>query len=87
MNGIVDRIQEDQKTALKARERERVSALRLLSSELTNKRIELGRDLTDDDAIDVLTRALKQRRDLQELVLFALSDDYFALRARLYGSP
>ena len=66
MNGIVDRIQEDQKTALKARERERVSALRLLSSELTNKRIELGRDLTDDDAIDVLTRALKQRRESEE---------------------
>lgn len=66
MNGIVDRIQEDQKTALKARERERVSALRLLSSELTNKRIELGRVLTDDDAIDVLTRALKQRRESEE---------------------
>lgn len=66
MNGIVDRIQEDQKTALKARDRERVSALRLLSSELTNKRIELGRDLTDDDAIDVLTRALKQRRESEE---------------------
>ena len=66
MNGIVDRIQEDQKTALKARERERVSALRLLSSELTNKRIELGRNLTDDDAIDVLTRALKQRRESEE---------------------
>ena len=66
MNGIVDRIQQDQKTALKARERERVSALRLLSSELTNKRIELGRDLTDDDAIAVLTRALKQRRESEE---------------------
>lgn len=66
MNGIVDRIQADQKTALKARERERVSALRLLSSELTNKRIELGRDLTDEDAIEVLTRALKQRRESEE---------------------
>ena len=66
MNGIVGRIQEDQKAALKARERERVSALRLLSSELTNKRIELGRDLTDDDAIEVLTRALKQRRESEE---------------------
>jgi hypothetical protein len=66
VNGIVDRIQADQKTALKARERERVSALRLLSSELTNKRIELGRDLTDEDAIEVLTRALKQRRESEE---------------------
>jgi uncharacterized protein YqeY len=66
VNGIVDRIREDQNTALKARERDRVSALRLLSSELKNRRIELGRDLTDDDAIDVLTRALKQRRESEE---------------------
>jgi uncharacterized protein YqeY len=66
VDGIVDRIQADQKTALKARERERVSALRLLSSELTNRRIALGRDLTDDDAIEVLTRALKQRRESEE---------------------
>jgi uncharacterized protein YqeY len=66
VNGIVDRIREDQNTALKARDRDRVSALRLLSSDLKNRRIELGRDLTDDDAIDVLTRALKQRRESEE---------------------
>ena len=66
MGGIVERIQEDQKAALKARERERVSALRLLSAELQNRRIEVGRDLTDEDAIEVLTRALKQRRESEE---------------------
>jgi hypothetical protein len=63
---IVERIQEDQKRALKAQERERLSALRLLSSELQNRRIELGRDLTDEDAIEVLLRALKQRRESEE---------------------
>lgn len=66
MGGIVERIQEDQKTALKAGERERVSALRLLYAELQNRRIELGRDLADEDAIEVLTRALKQRRESEE---------------------
>ena len=66
MAGIVERIQEDQKAALKARERDRVAALRLLSSELKNRRIELGRDLTDEDAIEVLSRALKQRRESEE---------------------
>ncbi|MGH7565605.1 MAG: GatB/YqeY domain-containing protein [Gemmatimonadota bacterium] len=63
---IVDRIQEDQKRALKAGEKERLSALRLLSSELKNRRIELRRDLSDDDAIEVLLRALKQRRESEE---------------------
>lgn len=66
MGGIVERIQEDQKTALKAGERERVSALRLLYAELQNRRIELGRDLADEDAIEILTRALKQRRESEE---------------------
>jgi hypothetical protein len=63
---IVERIQEDQKRALKAQEKERLSALRLLSSELQNRRIELGRDLTDEDAIEILLRVLKQRRESEE---------------------
>jgi hypothetical protein len=63
---IVEQIREDQTLALKAREKEKLSTLRLLSSELKNRRIELGRDLTDDDAIEVLTRALKQRREAEE---------------------
>ena len=63
---IVERIQNDQKSALKAGEKERLSALRLLSSELKNRRIELGRDLTDEDAIEVLMKALKQRRESEE---------------------
>ena len=63
---IVERIRADQKSALKAGEKERLSGLRLLSSELQNRRIELGRDLTAEDAIEVLMKALKQRRESEE---------------------
>ena len=63
---IVERIRADQKSSLKAGEKERLSGLRLLSSELQNRRIELGRDLTDEDAIEVLMKALKQRRESEE---------------------
>jgi len=63
---IVERIQAEQKLALKAGEKERLSGLRLLSSELQNRRIELGRALSDDEAIEVLMRALKQRRESEE---------------------
>lgn len=66
MTGIVKRIEEDQRAALKARERERLSALRLLSSELKNRRIELQRDLTDEDAIEILSKAVKQRQEAAE---------------------
>lgn len=63
---IVERIQAEQKRALKGGEKERLSGLRLLSSELQNRRIELGRVLSDDEAIEVLMRALKQRRESEE---------------------
>lgn len=66
MSEIVQRIERDQKAALKAREKERLSALRLLTSELKNRRIELQRDLTDDDAIEILSKALKQRQEAAE---------------------
>jgi uncharacterized protein YqeY len=66
VSDLVNRIAEDQKSAMRARERERLSTLRLLSSELKNRRIELQRDLTDEDAIEVLARALKQRLEAAE---------------------
>ena len=50
---------------MKAGDRIRLSTLRLLSSELHNRRIELGRDLGEDEAIEVLTRALKRRREAE----------------------
>jgi uncharacterized protein YqeY len=62
---LVKRLSEDQKTALKAGDKIRVGTLRLLSSELTNKRIELGRDLEEDEVIGVLSKGQKQRREAE----------------------
>lgn len=66
MSEIVDRIRADQKEAMKAGDRARLSVLRLLASDLHNRWIELGRDLSDEEAIEVLTRALKKRREAEE---------------------
>lgn len=66
MSGIGERIRSDQTAAMKAGDRVRLSTLRLLTSELHNRRIELGRDLTDEDAIEILNRALKKRREAEE---------------------
>ena len=51
---------------MKAGERIRLSTLRLLANDLHNRKIELGRDLSDDEAIEVLSRALKRRREAEE---------------------
>lgn len=65
MSEIEDRIREDLKRAMKAREKTRVSTLRMVSSELKNRQIELGRELAEEDAIEVLSRARKQRREAE----------------------
>lgn len=53
--------------AMKARDERRVATLRLAMSAAHNRRIELGRDLTDTDVIEVLDRQVKQRRESIEL--------------------
>ena len=63
---IPERIFEDTKVAMKARRPAEVSALRMLAAALKNKRIELGHDLTDDEAIAVLTTEAKKRRESVE---------------------
>jgi len=57
------RILEDTKTAMKARDKARVGALRLVSAEIQRVEVDERRELSDDDVIGVLTRMLKQRRD------------------------
>lgn len=66
MSEIAERIREDQKGAMKAGEKTRLSTLRMVSSELQNRRIAEGRELEDDEVIEVLARARKQRREAAE---------------------
>lgn len=59
--GLADRLSEDLKVAMKAREAERVGLIRLVLSELKNARIAKGSDLGEDDVIAVLKRGVKMR--------------------------
>ena len=49
--------------AMRARDERRTSTLRLAMAAAHNRRIELGRPLTDEDTVDVLARQVKQRRE------------------------
>ncbi|UCG62565.1 MAG: GatB/YqeY domain-containing protein [Candidatus Zixiibacteriota bacterium] len=60
---IISRIDEDIKKALKAGEKEALTALRGLKSDIKYKQIDKGEELTDDDVIAVLNSARKKRRD------------------------
>ncbi|GMU40385.1 MAG: aspartyl-tRNA amidotransferase subunit B [Chloroflexota bacterium] len=60
---IQDTIRQQMTTAWKAGDTGRRDALRLLIAAMENARIDLGRALEDADAIRVLQKEAKQRRD------------------------
>lgn len=60
---LPSRVNADLAAALRARDQETLDALRMLKTALTNKRVELTRDLEEREALQVVTTLVKQRRD------------------------
>jgi len=63
---IAEQVEKDLVAAMKAREELRLSVLRMTKAALKNKQIELGKPLSDDQALAVLRTLVKQRRDSVE---------------------
>ena len=63
MTDLKARILEETRTAMKARDKERVGALRMISADIQRVEVDERRTLSDDDVLTVLTRMLKQRGD------------------------
>lgn len=64
---LLELLNSDMKQAMKDKEKKKLSVIRMLKSSLQNEQINLGRELTEDEMLTVLTREMKQRRDsLQE---------------------
>ncbi len=63
MSDLKDRIEAATKDAVRARDRERVKALRLVNAELKQAAIDGRKTLGDADVVGVLARMQKQRRD------------------------
>ncbi len=59
------RIEADLKGALKARDKERLSTLRLLLAEIKNEKIRLGEEVDDDTFAALVRRAIKRRGDAE----------------------
>jgi uncharacterized protein len=59
-----DRINEDMKAAMRARESDKLNAIRLLTSALKQKEVDERIEITDDDVVlNVIEKMLKQRKD------------------------
>lgn len=58
-----EKITEDMRVAMKARESEKLAAIRLLLSEMKRKEVDERIELTDDLVLAIVEKMLKQRRD------------------------
>jgi uncharacterized protein YqeY len=63
MAALTEKVRADMTEAMKAQEKERLSTLRMLQSSLKNEQIHVGHELSDEEAMSVIRKAVKQRQD------------------------
>ncbi len=66
MGKVTERIRADLTESMKARNAEKTSALRMLQSALKYEQIQLKHELSDEEALAVIRKGLKQRYDSVE---------------------
>jgi len=64
---IQDRLSEDLKTAMKAKEKVKVATIRMVRAQLKDFQIAKRDELTEEDEISVLINAAKKRKEALEL--------------------
>jgi uncharacterized protein len=57
------RITEDMKTAMRAKDGQRLSAIRLLLAAIKQREVDERKDMSDTDVMSVIDKMIKQRRD------------------------
>jgi len=63
MSTIKTRLTADMKTAMKSGEKSRLATIRMLIAAIKQREIDERREVSDDEAIVILTRQAKQRRE------------------------
>ena len=63
MGKLTEQIRADLTASMKARDAERTSNLRMLQSAMKYEQISLGHELSDEEALGVIRKAVKQRQD------------------------
>ncbi len=60
---LIDRLKEEQKSAMKAKDKPRLGTIRLALSAIKQREVDERITLSEDDVLAVLTKMVKQRRD------------------------
>ena len=72
---LKDRITEDMKTAMRARDSKRLSAIRMLLAAMKQVEVDRRIELTDVDVVGIVEKELKKRRDSIQQYRAAKRDD------------
>jgi uncharacterized protein len=78
MTTLLSRLQQDLNAARKAGDKPGVIVLGTAIADVRNREIELRRDVTDDDVVDVVRKSIKRRREAIDLYLSAKREDLVA---------
>lgn len=65
---LKDRLRSDLNAARRERDKLRTLVLTTTLAELRNREIELGRDATDEDVLEIVNRAVKRRKEAAEQI-------------------
>jgi len=60
---LLERLNNDMKQAMKNKEKDKLVVIRMIKAAIQNETIKLGRDLSEEDELSVLSREVKQRKD------------------------
>jgi hypothetical protein len=78
LNTLKDQIQEDVKSAMRARDQKRLTALRLITAAIKQVEVDKRIEMDDQAILAVLDKMVKQRRDSLEQYTAAGRDDLAA---------
>ncbi|MGB7757630.1 MAG: GatB/YqeY domain-containing protein [Salinisphaera sp.] len=62
---IKDQLSEDMKSAMRARDKERLSVIRMVNAAIKQREVDDGTTLEDPDVLAVIEKMVKQRRDAE----------------------
>ena len=88
MSDLKSRLREDLNVARRERDKHRTTLLTMTLSELNNREIELGREAADADVLDIITKAVKRRKEAAEQIRAAGREEMAAREeeeARILG--
>ncbi|MCE4046998.1 MULTISPECIES: GatB/YqeY domain-containing protein [Bacillaceae] len=60
---LLERLNNDMKQAMKNKDKDKLTNIRMLKAAIQNESIKIGGDLSEEDELTVLSREVKQRKD------------------------